>query len=334
MESQVDLQIPAKLVPVFATEGIRYRGAHGGRGSAKTRTFALMSAVKAYQAAESGLSGVILCAREFMNSLEESSMEEVKQAIRSVPWLDDYFDIGEKYIRTKNRNVSYVFCGLRHNLDSIKSKARILVAWVDEAESVSATAWKKLRPTVRENGSEIWVTWNPEKDGSATDKLFRKNPPKSSMIVEMNYSDNPWFPDVLEEERLEDLENLDYADYAWIWEGAYLENSDKQVLANKYVVQSFEDDLWKKSERLLFGADFGFAKDPSTLIRMFILDNNLYIEYEAYGNGVELDDMWKFYAGKTDVKWFTEFGHLNRGDMLTSEQHRCHNEKKKFQRRV
>lgn len=89
MESQVDLQIPAKLVPVFATEGIRYRGAHGGRGSAKTRTFALMSAVKAYQAAESGLSGVILCAREFMNSLEESSMEEVKQAIRSVPgWMN------------------------------------------------------------------------------------------------------------------------------------------------------------------------------------------------------------------------------------------------------
>ncbi|SQC08976.1 phage terminase [Klebsiella pneumoniae] len=148
--------------------------------------------------------------------------------------------LGEKYIRTKNRNVSYVFCGLRHNLDSIKSKARILVAWVDEAESVSATAWKKLRPTVRENGSEIWVTWNPEKDGSATDKLFRKNPPKSSMIVEMNYSDNPWFPDVLEEERLEDLENLDYAIMRGFGEGAYLENSDKQVLANKYVVQSFE----------------------------------------------------------------------------------------------
>lgn len=233
MESQVDLQIPAKLVPVFATEGIRYRGAHGGRGSAKTRTFALMTAVKAYQAAEANISGVILCAREYMNSLEESSMEEVKQAIRSVAWLDDYFDIGEKYIRTKNRKVSYVFCGLRHNLDSIKSKARILVAWVDEAESVSSTAWKKLRPTVREEGSEIWVTWNPEKDGSATDKLFRKNPPKSSIIVEMNYVDNPWFPAVLEEERQEDLANLDYADYAWIWEGAYLENSDKQVLANK-----------------------------------------------------------------------------------------------------
>ncbi|MCK9788029.1 PBSX family phage terminase large subunit [Providencia sp. CIM-Carb-044] len=298
MEQTVDLPIPAKLVPVFAKEGVRYRGAYGGRGSAKTRTFAMMSAVKAYQAAEQGISGVILCGREYMNSLEESSMEEVKQAIRSVPWLDDYFDIGEKYIRTKCKKVSYVFCGLRHNLDSIKSKARVLLAWVDEAESVSDLAWKKLRPTVRESGSEIWITWNPEKDGSATDKRFRKTPPKNSIIVEMNYNDNPWFPDVLEEERLDDLNSLEYSDYAWIWEGAYLENSDKQVLANKYVVQSFPDDLYKKADRLLFGGDFGFAKDPSTLIRMFMLDRNLYIEYEAYGAGVELNDMWKFYAGK------------------------------------
>lgn len=295
MEQTVDLPIPAKLVPVFAKEGVRYRGAFGGRGSAKTRTFAMMSAVKAYQAAEQGISGVILCGREFMNSLEESSMEEVKQAIRSTPWLNDYFDIGEKYIRTKCKRVNYVFCGLRHNLDSIKSKARILLAWVDEAESVSDLAWKKLRPTVRESGSEIWVTWNPEKDGSATDKRFRKTPPKNSIIVEMNYNDNPWFPDVLEEERLDDLSSLEYSDYAWIWEGAYLENSDKQVLANKYVVQSFPDDLWQKADRLLFGADFGFAKDPNTLLRQFILNDCLYIEYEVYGIGVELDHMPAFY---------------------------------------
>lgn len=295
MEQTVDLPIPAKLVPVFAKEGVRYRGAFGGRGSAKTRTFAMMSAVKAYQAAEQGISGVILCGREFMNSLEESSMEEVKQAIRSIPWLNDYFDIGEKYIRTKCKRVDYVFCGLRHNLDSIKSKARILLAWVDEAESVSDLAWKKLRPTVRESGSEIWVTWNPEKDGSATDKRFRKTPPKNSIIVEMNYNDNPWFPDVLEEERLDDLNSLEYSDYAWIWEGAYLENSDKQVLANKYVVKSFPDDLWQKADRLLFGADFGFAKDPNTLLRQFILNDCLYIEYESYGVGVELDHMPAFY---------------------------------------
>ncbi|MEN7471216.1 PBSX family phage terminase large subunit, partial [Providencia stuartii] len=273
----------------------RYRGAYGGRGSAKTRTFALMTAIRGYMAAKNGQSGVILCAREYMNSLEESSMEEVKQAIRSVPWLSDFYELGEKYIRTKCRSVSYVFAGLRHNLDSIKSKARILIAWVDEAESVSETAWTKLTPTVREAGSEIWVTWNPEKDGSATDKRFRKEQPDNAIVVEMNYDDNPWFPSVLEEERLNDQARLDAATYAWIWEGAYLENSDKQVLANKYVVQSFPDDLWKQADRLLFGADFGFAKDPNTLIRMFILDDCLYIEREAYGVGVELDHMPAFY---------------------------------------
>ncbi|EDU58724.1 PBSX family phage terminase large subunit [Providencia stuartii] len=289
------IEIPPKLVPVFENEGVRYRGAYGGRGSAKTRTFALMTAIRGYMAAKNGQSGVILCAREYMNSLEESSMEEVKQAIRSVPWLNDFYELGEKYIRTKCRSVSYVFAGLRHNLDSIKSKARILIAWVDEAESVSETAWTKLTPTVREAGSEIWVTWNPEKDGSATDKRFRKKQPDNAIVVEMNYDDNPWFPSVLEEERLNDQARLDAATYAWIWEGAYLENSDKQVLANKYVVQSFPDDLWKKADRLLFGADFGFAKDLNTLIRMFILDDCLYIEREAYGVGVELDHMPAFY---------------------------------------
>lgn len=288
------IEIPPKLIPAF--EGnYRYRCSHGGRGSAKTRTFALMTAIRGYMAAMNGQSGVILCAREYMNSLEESSMEEVKQAIRSVPWLNDFYELGEKYIRTKCRSVNYVFAGLRHNLDSIKSKARILIAWVDEAESVSEIAWTKLTPTVREAGSEIWVTWNPERDGSATDKRFRKNPPDNAIIVEMNYGDNPWFPSVLEEERLSDQERLDSATYAWIWEGAYLENSDKQVLANKYVVKSFPDDLWQKADRLLFGADFGFAKDPNTLLRQFILNDCLYIEYEAYGIGVELDHMPAFY---------------------------------------
>ncbi|HHR6392194.1 TPA: PBSX family phage terminase large subunit [Providencia alcalifaciens] len=297
------IEIPPKLIPAF--EGnYRYRCSHGGRGSAKTRTFALMTAIRGYMAAMNGQSGVILCAREYMNSLEESSMEEVKQAIRSVPWLNDFYELGEKYIRTKCRSVSYVFAGLRHNLDSIKSKARILIAWVDEAESVSEIAWTKLAPTVREAGSEIWVTWNPERDGSATDKRFRKNPPDNAVVVEMNYDDNPWFPSVLEDERLNDQARLDSATYAWIWEGAYLENSDKQVLANKYVVQSFPDDLWQKADRLLFGADFGFAKDPNTLLRQFILNDCLYIEYEAYGVGVELDHMPAFYDKIPEVrKW-------------------------------
>ncbi|MDW0694738.1 phage terminase large subunit [Mannheimia haemolytica] len=216
MKAQIEL--PPKLLPVFAKD-YRYKGAYGGRGSGKTRAFAKMSAVSAYKRAMRGESGVILCGREFMNSLEESSLEEVKQAIKSEPFLANFFDVGEKYVRTKDGRISYVFSGLRHNLDSIKSKARILIAWIDEAETVSETAWRKLIPTVRENNSEIWVTWNPENRGSATDTRFRQNPPENSCIIEMSYQDNPWFPDVLEQERLNDKQRLDDATYRWIWDG-------------------------------------------------------------------------------------------------------------------
>lgn len=251
-----------------------------------------MTAVRAYMFAEAKVSGVILCAREFMNSLEESSMEEVKQAIRSVPWLDAYFEIGERYIRTRNRRVTYVFCGLRHNLDSIKSKARILIAWVDEAESVSETAWIKLAPTVREQGSEIWVTWNPEKDGSPTDQRFRKQPPELSKIVELNYTDNPWFPEVLDQERRSDQARLDDQTYAWIWDGAYRENSEAQILANKYRVAEFEPQPgWHGP---YYGLDWGFSQDPTAGVKLWICDHRLYVEYEAGKVGLENDDIAKF----------------------------------------
>lgn len=285
------LELPPKLIPVFSGEA-RYRGAYGGRGSAKTRSFALMSAVRAYMFAEAGVSGVILGLREFMNSLEDSSMEEIKQAIRSVPWLDAYFDIGERYIRTKNRRVWYGFAGLRHNLDSIKSKARILIAWVDEAETVSEVAWQKLLPTVREEGSEVWVTWNPEKDGSPTDTRFRKKPPTGSKLVELNYSDNPWFPSSLEAERLNDRDRLDDQTYAWIWDGAYRENSDAQILAGKYRVAEFEPEPhW---DGPYYGLDWGFSQDPTAGLKLWVGDDRLWVEYEAGRVGLENDDIAEF----------------------------------------
>jgi len=211
--------LPPKLVPVFTGEAM-YRGAYGGRGSAKTRSFAKMTAVRALMWAQAGRSGIILCGREFMNSLDESSMAEVKAAIASEPFLADFFDVGEKYIRTKCRRISYVFAGLRHNLDSIKSKARILLLWVDEAEPVSANGWDVTIPTVREEGAEIWVTWNPERKNSATHKRFRENPPTGAKIVELNYRDNPFFPKILTATRLDDLEKRP-DQYDWVWNGGF-----------------------------------------------------------------------------------------------------------------
>jgi len=250
-----------------------------------------MTAVKGYQLAESGLSGVVLCAREYMNSLDESSMAEVKAAIRSVPWLEDYYEIGEKFIRTKNGRIKYAFAGLRHNLDSIKSKATIRLCWVDEAESVSESAWSKLVPTIREEGSEIWLTYNPESSESATHKRFRLNPPDNSCIVEMNWSDNPWFPSSLEQERLNDMKRRPET-YDHIWEGAFLEITEAQVFKGKFVIKDFEIDSTFGNP--YHGMDFGFAQDPTSVVRCFIRNNKLYIRHECGKVGLELDDTAPF----------------------------------------
>lgn len=220
MSSAPTILLPPKLVPVF-DGGADYRGAFGGRGSGKSHSFAKMSAVRGVQWAEAGVSGVIVCGREFQNTLSESSLAEVKYAIESEPFLRDAYEVGDSFIRTRDRRVEYAFAGLRHNLDSIKSKARILLLWVDEAEPVSDLAWDKALPTVREEGSETWVTWNPERKTSATNRRFRESPPGRSRIVELNWRDNPWFTDKLNRERLEDKEKRPER-YAHIWDGEFV----------------------------------------------------------------------------------------------------------------
>ncbi len=214
------LELPPRLVPVFTGDAL-YRGAYGGRGSAKTRSFAKMAAVKGLMYAQANQPGVIVCGREFMNSLDDSSLAEVKAAIESEPWLKANYDVGEKYVRTRDGRIYFAFVGLRHNLDSIKSKARIRLLWVDEAEPVTETAWMKAIPTVREEGAEIWVTWNPERKNSATHKRFRENPPSDAKIVEINWRDNPWFPSTLDKIRLEDKAKRP-EQYEHVWEGDYV----------------------------------------------------------------------------------------------------------------
>lgn len=245
-----------------------------------------MSAVRVYQMAEEGREGVFLASREHLNSLSESSMEEIKASIRSVDWLNDYFDLGEKYIRTKNRRISYAFAGLRHNLDSIKSKARILCNWTDEAENVSDAAWRKLIPTIREDGSENWVSYNPESPDSATHKRFIEQAPANCIVTDMSWRDNPWFPDVLNQERLDDLEKRPET-YEHIWEGAFLTLTDAQVFSGKFDVAEFEPEgNWDGPYQ---GVDFGFAMDPTAAVRCYVSGDLLYVRNEAGKPKLELD---------------------------------------------
>jgi len=214
------IELPPKLIPVFSGQA-RYRGAYGGRGSGKTRSFAKMAAIYGYELSMRGEKGVIVVAREYVNTLASSSLAEVRSAILSEPFLARHYDVKTSNIHTKDGRIRFISAGLRHNLDSIKSKAHIHLLWVDEAENVSEAAWVKAIPTVRESGSEIWVTWNPEHENSATHKRFRANPPQGAKIVALNWRDNPWFPPVLEAARCEDAK-LRPEHYDHIWEGDFV----------------------------------------------------------------------------------------------------------------
>lgn len=319
----VSIEIPPKLIPLFSDPDLRYLVSKGGRGSGKTRTFALMTAVRGYMCAEMGQSGVILSAREHLNSLSDSSMEEIKQAIRSVPFLNDYYEMGENYIRTKNRRVEYVFAGLRHNLDSIKSKARILLCWVDEAETVSEMAWRKLLPTVREEGSQVYITYNPEKRNSATNTRFghpEMLDDDGNVIgrcVVLNYMDNPWFPHVLDLERRRDQANLDDVTYRWIWEGAYLEMSEAQIFKGKYEIKDFVADPQKWNGPYI-GLDFGFSQDPTACVKAWIHDDCIWIEHEAGKVGLELDDTVEFLEKKIpDIKKYAVYADSARPESIS-----------------
>jgi phage terminase large subunit len=265
-----------------------YRGAYGGRGSGKSFSFALMAAVRGYAKPMR-----ILCARELQNSIRDSVHNEVVSAIESRPWLRSHYDYGESYIRGRN-GTEFIFKGIRHNYRDIKSTSKISLTWAEEAEAVSDSSWRVLIPTVlRMPGSELWITWNPESYDSSTHKRFIRNPPQGSRIVQLNYTDNPWFPEELEKLRQHDL-RADPEYYNHIWLGECITRTDAQIFAGKWVVDDFTPQRhWAGP---YFGCDFGFAHDPTALVKCWINDNRLYIEGESYVKGLELDktkDRWE-----------------------------------------
>ena len=279
------IQLPPKLVPLFAPArgALRYRVAHGGRGSGKSFTFALMSAIWGYAEPLR-----ILCTRELQVSIKESMHAEIKNAIESLPWLAAHYEIGEAYIRGKN-GTEFIFRGLRHNISSVKSMAQIDLCIVEEAADVPQHSWQALLPTIRAPKSEVWAIYNPRLPTDPVDVMFRQMPPPRSAIVELNYFDNPWFPPELEEQRKYARRIMNPADYAWIWEGAYLENSDAQVLAGKYRVDEFEPQ--PEWDGPYFGIDWGFSQDPTAGVKLWIHDSRLYVEHEASKVGLENDDI-------------------------------------------
>lgn len=208
----MDVELPEKLA-FLLTERSRYKVAKGGRGSAKSWSFArallILGTTRRLR---------ILCTREVQKSIKQSVHKLLKDQIEALG-LGGFYQVLETEIRGKN-GTEFSFSGLaEQTVDSIKSFEGCDIVWVEEAQTVSKRSWKVLIPTIRKDGSEIWVSFNPELETDETYDRFITNRPDDAIVVDMNHTDNPWFPDVLEKERLHAKATLPPAEYANIWEG-------------------------------------------------------------------------------------------------------------------
>ena len=279
--SELNLETPLAFGYLFDPPlgETRYRVAYGGRGSAKSWQFARALLVH-------GLSHKlrILCAREYQASIKDSVHRVLADQITRLG-LEGSYTVQEASIIGKN-GTEFLFKGLKRDISQIKSTEGIDICWIEEAEAVSDHSWKILTPTIRKDGSEIWVTFNPALESDPTYQLFVAKPTDRAIVRYVTYDDNPWFPDVLRAEA-DEMFLTDPEAHAHVWRGKPWARSDAQVLAGKWQVMNFEPtDQWHGP---YFGADWGFAKDPTSLVKCWVHDNTLYIEWEISGAQMDFD---------------------------------------------
>ena len=205
-------QIPRVFAPL--EKDSRYLGAHGGRGSGKSHYFAEKLVKRCV--AQAGLRAV--CIREIQKSLAQSVKQLLEDKIKRLG-LSDQFECLNTEIRTPGGGL-IIFQGMQnHTADSIKSLEGFDVAWVEEAHSLSSRSLTLLRPTIRKTGSQIWFSWNPDGEDDPVDKFLRKEKPHNAIVVQANYTDNPWCPQELLDEA--DIDKADPDKYEHVWRGAY-----------------------------------------------------------------------------------------------------------------
>lgn len=233
---ELNLNLPAKIRPVFQGSD-RYQILYGGRGSGKTVSIAQILLTEGYVQKHR-----ILCTREIQKTIRESVHQVLCDEIDRLG-LEDFYSIKHDTIIGKN-GTEFIFAGLRQmDVSKLKSLHGVTIAWCEEAHVISDRSWDVLIPTIRAEGSRIILTFNPELDTDPTYMRFIENTPPNSYLAKVNYSDNPWFPEVLEEERAY-LELTDKTPgkvkYKWIWEGQTMPAVEGAIFANE-VAQLHED---------------------------------------------------------------------------------------------
>lgn len=272
----------------------RYKAAYGGRGSGKSHEFAQLAVE--YCLMNPGTRGV--CIREVQRSLKQSSKLLIEDKIKAMG-VGKYFRILRDEIRTPGNGI-ILFQGMQdHTAETIKSLEGFDWAWCEEAQSLSERSLNLLRPTIRKETdnrrSELWFSWNPRYPTDPVDAFFRGGePPPDSIIVEANYMDNPWFPEVLRRE-MEWDKRRDPDKYQHVWLGGYIKNSEARVFHN-WRVEEFETPA---RAVFLFGADWGFSQDPTVLVRMFVDHDRriIFIDREAWKIGCSIENSPFLFAG-------------------------------------
>lgn len=249
----------------------------------------------------------ILCAREYQTSIKDSSHKLLKDTIARLG-LESWFTVTATDIRSRS-GAEFIFRGLYQNEHGLRSVEGIDYCWVEEAQTVSETSWQSLLPTIRKENAEVWVSFNPVSEDDATYVRFVTNKMPGSIVLHLTFEDNPYMSS-RSRALMEADKARDYHLYEHIWLGQTLVISDAIIFAGKYTVQEFDPDGWKEvgERRLFFGADFGFANDPSTLMRFWPVENDhdgksrLYISHAEFGYKVELDHLPEMYDRVPDSR--------------------------------
>nr|WP_321986158.1 PBSX family phage terminase large subunit [uncultured Lichenicoccus sp.] len=278
--SEVQLDNPAAFASLF--EPRRYKIFYGGRGSGKSWAMARALIALAYTSRLR-----ILCCREYQNSMQDSVKKLLADQIDALG-LSAWFKVQDTTITCAITGSEFLFKGLARNIDGIKSTESIDICWVEEAQTISKVSLGILTPTIRATGSELWFSYNPDLETAPMHAFMRSLQGDPGAIVrKVGWKDNPWFSAEMNADRLRTLAR-DPDAYDHIWGGECLKISEAVIFRNRLEVVDFETPA---GVRFHFGADWGFAQDPTVLIRCFVLDEVLHIDHEAFGTGVEMDQI-------------------------------------------
>jgi len=282
--STLQIKTPRWVLPIITSDH-RYKGAKGGRASGKSHFFAEAIIERHIQDANSRT----VCIREVQRSLKFSAKQLLEDKIKALN-VEHMFEIMGTEIHNRQGNGIIIFQGMQdHTAESIKSLEGFDIAWCEEAQSLSKRSIELLDPTLRKDGSELWFSWNPRNETDAVEQLFTNN--NQAKVVHVNYLDNPFCPEAMFT-LADHAKQSDYERYNHIWLGDYEKYNEAQIFYDKWKIEDLVvADNWGNP---YFGVDFGFRPDPLVAVKCWVYNDNLYIEKEAYGVGVEIDKTKEF----------------------------------------